>query len=115
MAESKEEDKSSIDALDAEKPPSHCPNGKFAKGNKCGKGGDAHAAKILAYRKTIFAAVSAADVRDIVKKAVEQAKEGDKYAREFLFERLMGKAVAHVEASLTENLKQFIGIDLDKV
>lgn len=90
--------------------------GRFAKGNKCGKGGDPHAAKILAYRKSIFAAVSAADVKAIVEKAVEQARDGDKYAREFLFDRLMGKAVSHVEASLTsDNLKQFIGIDLDKV
>lgn len=94
----------------------HDDKGKFAKGNKGGPGNPyakkAHELKVAAY-----AAVTGEDMTAIVRKAVEQAKKGDKAAREWVTDRLLGKATQHVEATVegTGVLKTYLGISVEDV
>lgn len=78
----------------------HDNRGRFAKGNKLG-GGQPYAKQIAAFRSAIYNAVTVADMEEIITKAVEQAKGGDRFAREFLCDRLIGKAVQPIEADVT--------------
>ncbi len=65
-------------------------NGYFAKGNRGGPG-NPHAKKIAKLRRAMFATATAADVRRIVRKLIEQAVEGDVDAARLVLDRLCGK------------------------
>ena len=64
-------------------------NGKFVKGNGGGPGRPPKK-KEDRFMEVSIAAVSLKDWREIIKKAVEQAKRGDTQARKFLAEYLIG-------------------------
>jgi hypothetical protein len=64
-------------------------NGKFVKGNGGGPGRPPKK-KEERFMEVSISAVSLKDWRDIIKKAVEQAKRGDTQARKFLAEYLIG-------------------------
>ena len=66
--------------------------GTFAVGNK----GGGRKKYPVNYSSILATCVTAASWKRVVKKAIAQAESGDKYAREWLSDRLMGKAPAHV-------------------
>jgi hypothetical protein len=76
--------------------------GRFAKGNTGGPG-NPYAAAAAQFRAAIFAAVTAEDVRAIVKKMVELAKAGDLVAARLIFDRTVGPPV---ELDLLERLEK---------
>jgi len=55
------------------------------------------------YLRVFRRAVKVGDWRDILDKAVELAKEGDKDARKFLAEYLVGKPTEYVNADVSTN------------
>jgi hypothetical protein len=68
-------------------------DGKFLPGNRAAKG-NPYARKAAALRAALFKAVSASDLRAVVKQLVAQAKQGDVQAAKLLLERLLGPATA---------------------
>lgn len=86
------------------------PDGTFAKGNKGGPGRPRRADEER-YLKALGATVSMSDWREICETAVVQAKRGDRYARQFLAEYLIGKPTQYVQADVEAD--QAILIDLD--
>ncbi len=63
--------------------------GRFAKGNKAGRGNPANR-KAQQLRSALLAAVSTKDLRAIVRQLVQQAKGGDTTAAKVLLDRLLG-------------------------
>ena len=63
--------------------------GRFAPGNKAGRG-NPNNAKAQRLRNALLAAVSTRDVRAIISKMIEQAREGDTTAAKVLLDRLLG-------------------------
>lgn len=78
-------------------------NGRFAKGNKLGKG-NPHLAKINTLKAAMYECVTASDWREIVEKAVNDAKAGDKAAREWLSDRMLGKATLPIDATVNHGV-----------
>jgi hypothetical protein len=76
--------------------------GLFAPGNKFGKG-NPHAAKVQKLRSTLVNAVTQKDIREVVKKLVEKAKEGCHHSAKILFDRIFGAPIVlDVEDRLAE-------------
>ena len=67
-------------------------NGTFAPGHKFAKG-NPHAAKVQKLRGGLLTAVSAADLKRVVKRLIEAATGGDVSAAKLLFDRLLGPPV----------------------
>ena len=76
--------------------------GQFAPGNGFGKG-NPHARRVAALRSALLDAVSEDDMRAVIQKVVEQAKQGDVMAARVLFERVLGKPT---EADFVERLER---------
>lgn len=70
-------------------------NGKFAKGNPGGPGRPKKEREIKYYELTL-SVVSLTDWKEIVDKAVSQAKRGDAVARKWLADYLMGEPEKNV-------------------
>ena len=88
-------------------------NGQFAKGYKGGPGRPPKK-KEERFMEVSIAAVSLKDWREIIKKAVDQAKRGDTQARKFLAEYLIGPPQQRLDVtSGGEKLKGYIGISPD--
>ncbi len=64
-------------------------NGTFAPGHKFAKG-KPPATKVHKLRNGLLQAVSVADLKAVVEKLVEAAKDGDVSAARLLFDRLLG-------------------------
>ena len=77
-------------------PPNHI-GGKFAPGNKCGKGNPL-AKRQAEYRKAFQDAVSLDDMKAIAEKISDQAKGGDVLSARFVADYTLGKPVPMVEA-----------------
>lgn len=73
-------------------------NGKFVRGNSGGPG-NPHAKKVSQWRSAMMNAVTAADVRKIVKAMVKAAEGGDVQAARMLLDRCLGKVVTNVEVA----------------
>lgn len=72
--------------------------GRFQPGNKLAKG-NPYAKKAAEVKKAIAAAVTQADIRDVVKSLIANAKAGDVHATKELFDRLIGKASQPIEVA----------------
>jgi hypothetical protein len=79
----------------------HLPSGKFAPGNKLGQGNPFHR-KAHALRSSLFAAVTEADVTQVVRKLIAMAKRGEIHAIRELLDRVLGKPVASIELTTGE-------------
>jgi len=65
------------------------PTGTFAPGNTFAKG-NPHAAKVNKLRNGLLQGVSVAEIRRVVKRLLDTAKNGDVSATRLLFDRLLG-------------------------
>lgn len=66
--------------------------GRFAKGNSAGKG-NPHASRVAKLKTAYLEAVTAKDIRDVVLKLLELAKDGDVAAAREVCDRVFGKQV----------------------
>lgn len=95
--------------MDAASDPNRDHTGKFVAGNKAAvgnKGGGAPSKEhIRKFNKAIRSEVTDADLEEIVRTAIGQAKEGDRFARQWLWDRVVGKAmqqIAHLDGDETD-------------
>lgn len=85
------------------------PGGRFAKGNKAGRG-NPHAQKAQQLRAAVMRALTAGELRAVVKKLVAQALDGDVTAAREVLLRALGPPVpwdleerlSRIEATLEE-------------
>ena len=79
----------------------HQPNGRFALGNRCGRGNPlaGRAAKI---RAVLLEALTEEDAKAIAERLIEMAKSGDLAAVRELLDRTVGKCV---QADLLERIE----------
>lgn len=89
----------------------HTPDGKFAKGNRLGKG-NPHAAKVAKLRTALIKAVDADDLTAIIKKLVERAKAGDVIAAREILDRCLGKANQPLELTTDVELQKPMQIEV---
>ncbi len=76
--------------------------GRFAKGNPGGPGSP-YARRVAALRSAMLEAVSGEDVREIVAKLVQQAKEGDIHAAKEVLLRVLGRPL---ETDVLERIEE---------
>lgn len=81
------------------------PDGRFAPGNKIARG-NPHAKRVAQLRATMMRAVTQKDMRAIVKKLVELAKDGHVQAAKEILERCMGKSEAVDVLARIEQLEE---------
>ncbi len=74
--------------------------GRFVKGGPGGPGRPRRSVE-ESYLQTLYQVVKREDWREIIQKAVEQAKKGDDRARRWLSEYLVGKPTEYVAADVT--------------
>jgi hypothetical protein len=67
-------------------------NGTFAPGHKFSKG-NPHAAKIQKLRCSLLAAVSASNLKAVIKALIAEAEAADVAAAKLLFDRLLGPSL----------------------
>lgn len=72
--------------------------GRFAPGNRCGRGNPAHR-RMAHLRRECLKTISAEDVREITRKLITSAKAGDLLATRLLFEYALGKPMQPLELS----------------
>jgi hypothetical protein len=68
----------------------HRSDGRFAPGNQLSKTREC-VGSAMRFRNLMLETVSERDWREIIKTAVEFAKQGDRHARSFLADRLLGR------------------------
>lgn len=90
--------------------------GRFKAGNKAAVGHGPRQGP-RSYLAILAKTVSQSDWKEICEKAVEQAKGGNRYAREWLADRLLGKAPQHVtvDDGTQPTLEQYIDMAWDRV
>lgn len=66
------------------------PNGKFAKGNRAGRG-NPHAKRTQRLRTALLSACKPADIKAVVEALIEKAKSGDVPSAKLLLDRCLGK------------------------
>ena len=76
--------------------PVHDEHGRFLPGNAGGPG-NPHASRVAAWRGALVAAVTAADIGEIARTLVKEAREGKPWAVALLLDRCLGKARLSVE------------------
>jgi hypothetical protein len=86
------------DEAPANKPaaPSHTPNGKFAPGNKCGRG-NPFARKMGAMRSAFLAAITPEDVQMVARRLLAQALAGNETAAALFLSYALGKPTRGVD------------------
>jgi hypothetical protein len=72
--------------------------GRFGKGNRAGQGNPKHR-KIQKLKSALLDAVSAADIKSVVKQLVKSAKDGDVQAAKLLFDRVIGPIKEKIDLS----------------
>lgn len=69
------------------------PKGKFAEGNKLGRG-NPHLVRIREYNDAIRYAIKTGDIREVMVKLLTMAKRGDLAAAKLVLDRTLGRANA---------------------
>jgi hypothetical protein len=70
------------------------PRGRFAPGNRIGKGALEIPKQVTRFRLALFAAVSPEDFQAVAKRLLKDAKSGKPWAVRLLFQYCLGEAVA---------------------
>jgi hypothetical protein len=86
--------------------------GRFAAGNRGGPG-NPHAKRTAAIRGLLLDSVSDDDLRAIIAKLVEMAKDGDLAAARELLDRMLGKPKSTVEIEQAELAEAEIDAELN--
>lgn len=71
-------------------PPTHKPNGQFAKGNKLGPG-NPYAKRVHQLKQAVYATVTMKDLKGVIKAMVHKAQQGDVAAARLIMEYAIGK------------------------
>lgn len=77
----------------------HLPDGKFAKGHKLARG-NKYAEKSARYKALAYKCVTKDDFQQVIAKALEQAKTGDRHARQWIGDLVLGKSPINVAAMI---------------
>ena len=88
--------------IPAAKDPNRNRLGRFVPGNKAAvgnTGGRARHKEAARFDRAVAEAVTDDELVQIVRRAVLDAMDGDRYAREWLWDRVVGKATTRVESS----------------
>lgn len=80
-------------------------NGQFTKGNPGGPG-NPHGRKVAELRAAFLDAVSARDIKEIVRKMKQQSKKGDMTAARELLDRVLGKASQGVLLEVSQSQQE---------
>lgn len=72
------------------------PNGKFAKGNKIGKG-NPYMSRVAHIRSIIYDQVKDEDIIELIQKLITMGKGGNLKAIEEILNRVIGKSKEHIE------------------
>ena len=95
------------------------PDGKFVKGHAPNSPGRPPKAREEKYHEIMISAVSFENWEKIIRKAVDQALEGDRYARQWLSDNLIGKPIERHEISGSEGdsftVKIIKGASMDEI
>ncbi len=98
----KQEQMTGQPSTDGSNGPGRDPSGKFATGNKAGRG-NPHAKHVAKLRSALLNAVSEEDIERVVKALLDQALAGDVASIKELLLRVLGKPQ---EVDLTERLER---------
>ena len=79
---------------------------KFAKGNKCGKGGNPLQQRSLKLRAALLSAVTTEDIQEIMFNLVEAAKNGNITAAREVLDRTIGKSDESMVVKKLEELEE---------
>jgi hypothetical protein len=82
--------------------------GRFVKGNAGGPGNPL-AARVAKLRSALLNAVTEDDMREIVRKLVSLAKDGDTVAARILFDRVLGRLIESDLIARIEELEEQLG------
>lgn len=83
--------------------------GRFVRGNKCGRG-NPHAVAVAKLRSALLAAVSPHDMSEIVCELVERAKDGNISAAGMLIDRVLGPPQPVDLLDRIEELESLLGL-----
>ncbi len=81
--------------------------GRFTKGNPGGPG-NPHARRVAALRSTLIREVTKDDIRAIVRRLIDLAKEGDIQAAREVFSRVLGRPIEHDLLERVELLEELL-------
>lgn len=111
------------DKPEEKKPATHTPKGRFAKGNKCGKG-NPFGREVNQLRAYIFGNISQGEWDNVRKALVEKAMDGDVKALTLLLNYGCGKPAQSLDVNVTSanispeeaklRIANFFGLDKDK-
>ena len=90
--------------------------GRFRSGNRAAAGrGNPHADQVQAWRSALVATVSEADLRAVIRKLVELARAGERWAVCELLDRCLGKPLQQVPAGgLTDTEHVTVRLEFDE-
>jgi ribosomal protein L17 len=83
-------------------------HGRFIAGNRIAIG-NPHAKRVAQLRSSLLKSVSRDDVKEIVRKLVSLAKEGDTVAARILFDRILGRPIESDLLARIEDLEEQLG------
>jgi hypothetical protein len=84
--------------------PSHLPSGKFAPGNRLGKG-NPHARRVAEWRAALFQEVTHDEMRAVIRRLLRMAKAGDVAAIKLLLDRTLGRVQEDVLKLMFEHAR----------
>jgi hypothetical protein len=83
-------------------------HGRFTPGNSLAKG-NPHAVRVAKLRSALLNTVTEDDMREIVRKLVSLAKDGDTIAARILFDRVLGRPIESDLLARIEELEEQLG------
>jgi hypothetical protein len=91
------------------KGPNRDAKGKWIKGHSQPGPGNPLAARVAKLRSALLDAVTPDDMREIVRKLVSLAKDGDTIAARILFDRVLGRPIESDLLARIEELEEQLG------
>jgi hypothetical protein len=83
---------------------SHLPSGKFAPGNRMGKG-NPHARRVAEWRAALFQEVTFDEMRKVIRRLLRTAKAGEVAAIKVLLDRTLGRVQEDVLRIMLEHAR----------
>jgi hypothetical protein len=93
----------------------HDEKGRFAPGNKLGKGGNTFAAQMNKFRAAVLRSIADESLVRVTEAVVRQAEDGNLKAAQLLFE-ITGVRVKQIEATIEDgSQKTYVSLAIEKV